>query len=246
MTIIFKYVSVTYINLPSIPFLMYVSTGSEELDTFLSGGYEDDVITTIYGPGGSGKTNLCLLCVINTVKKGKKVIYIDTEASFSARRMKQLDMDYEETLKSISFLRPTSFEEQKAVFSKLKDIVNKDIGLIVVDSIAMLYRLEFGKSQEIYEVNRDLGTQIALLTELARVKKIPVLITNQVYSSFDETDGVRVVGGDIMKYGSKCLLELKKGRANIRLAIIRKHRSMPEGKEFKFEIVEDGIEALED
>lgn len=223
----------------------YASTGCEELDEFLGGGYEDDVITTIYGPGGSGKTNLCLLCTVKMVKSGKKVIYIDTESSFSPRRLKQIDSDYKETIKNVSFLRPISFEEQKQSFEKLKEIVNDDVGLVIVDSIAMLYRLEFGKSQEIYEVNRDLGVQIAYLTELARKKQIPILITNQVYSSFDGTDNVKVVGGDIMKYGSKSLLELKKARNNVRTITIRKHRSLPENKELLFEIVESGIECLD-
>ena len=42
-----------------------IPTGSKILDIMLDGGYEKDVITTIYGPAGSGKTVLCLLCSIN-------------------------------------------------------------------------------------------------------------------------------------------------------------------------------------
>lgn len=221
------------------------STGSEAMDDFLDGGYEKDVITTVYGPGGSGKTNLCLLCLVNVVKSGKKVIYVDTEASFSLSRLKQLDSDFENTMKNVVFLRPTSFSDQKNSFEKLKELVTDKVGLIIVDSIAMLYRLEFGKTQEIYEVNRDLGQQIAFLTETARKNNIPVLVTNQVYSSFDDKEEVKLVGGDIIRYGSKCLIELKKGKRNMRVAIIRKHRSLPEGKEFMFEIVEDGIEAVD-
>ena len=50
----------------------------------------------------------------------------------------------------------------------------------------MLYRLELGKSDDVYEVNRELGKQLCCLAEIARKKKILVLITNQVYSNFDE------------------------------------------------------------
>src|SRR3989339_1589394 len=53
----------------------------------LLGGYEKDIITTIYGPAGSGKTTLCLLCAMNTAREGKKVIYIDTENNFSVERL---------------------------------------------------------------------------------------------------------------------------------------------------------------
>ena len=55
-----------------------ISAGSFDLNKFLFGGYEKDIITTIYGPGGSGKTNFCLLAAVSQAKKGNKVIYIDT------------------------------------------------------------------------------------------------------------------------------------------------------------------------
>jgi hypothetical protein len=43
------------------------------------------------------------------------------------------------------------------------------------------------------------------MTEIARKKKIPVLISNQVYADFEDKDKVNLVGGDLLKYGSKCL-----------------------------------------
>ena len=38
-----------------------ISTGAEFFNNFLEGGYDNDIVTTIYGPSGSGKTNLCLI-----------------------------------------------------------------------------------------------------------------------------------------------------------------------------------------
>ena len=105
----------------------------------------------------------------------------------------------------------------------------------------MLYRLELGKSEDFQEVNRELGRQIGYLTEIARKKNIPVLVTNQVYMDFDEKDKVNIVGGDILKYGSKCLMELQITPDNNRRIILRKHRSIAEQKEILFKIVESGI-----
>ena len=113
--------------------------------------------------------------------------------------------------------------------------------MIVVDTIAMLYRLELGKSEDIQGVNRELGRQISYLTEIARKKNIPVLVTNQVYSDFDDKDKVNIVGGDILKYGSKCLIELQITPNSNRRAILRKHRSIRAEKEIIFKIVEGGI-----
>src|SRR3989338_7152313 len=107
----------------------------------------------------------------------------------------------------------------------------------------MLYRLELGRSEEVYEVNSALGKQIAALVEIARRKKIPVLITTQVYADFDNRDKVKMVGGDLLRYGSKCLLELQ-GLAKCRRIILRKHRSLPEGSEILFKIVHEGVEEM--
>jgi DNA repair protein RadB len=219
-------------------------SGSRILDNMLDGGYESDIITTIYGPAGSGKTNLCILCCINTARI-KKVIYVDTENNFSIERFKQIcsstHQNYAKLLNSITFLRPSSFDEQKKSFEKLKDSINNKVGLIIIDSIAMLYRLEIGKNDDIYEVNRDLGKQLAFLKELASKKLIPVLLTNQVYSDFEHKGKINLVGGDLLRYGSKCLLELQATQSGNRRCIVKKHRAIEAEKEITFKIVEGGI-----
>ena len=227
----------------------YISSGNEVLDR-LCNGIESDVITTIYGPAGSGKTNFCILLSADVVSKGKKVLYIDTDGSFSPERLKQIskgkNLDYTELLENMLFYKPVTFQEQKEVFDKLKNLMTDSLGLIIVDSIAMLYRLEFGKSSdEIYGINRELGRQLSFLSEISRKKRIPILITNQVYSSFDEKDKVNMVGGDILRYGSKCLIEIKPYR-NIRKVRLVRHRSLPQDKEVYFKITQDGVEVVDD
>ena len=222
-----------------------VASGTGVIDTLIEGGYETDVVTTVYGPAGSGKTNIMLLAAIEIAKKGKKVIYIDTEGGFSIARLKQLTSDSKKIMGNILFLKPAKFSEQKKASEKLKSVVNKrEIGLVIVDTIAMLYRLELGKSEDVYNVNRELGKQIAYLTEIARKKNIPILVTNQVYSNFDERDKINMVGGDIIKYGSKCLIELQIVPDNKRRAILKKHRSLAEEREVVFEIRENGLDLV--
>jgi len=217
----------------------FLSSGSAVFDRFLNGGYEKDVITTVYGPAGSGKTLVCLLAAINASRKGK-VIYIDTEGGFSPERLKQLSRDYQRVMENIFFLKPTTFAEQKKNFEKLKNLVSEKIGLIVVDSISMLYRLELKQEDSIHDINRELAQQIAYLTEIARKKNIPVIITNQVYANFDDKNKVNIVGGDVLRYGSKCLIELQITPNNKRRAILRKHRSISE-RDILFEIKQEGI-----
>lgn len=233
-----------------------ISTGSYDINKWLYGGYEREIITMIAGAPGCGKTNFCLLVSCSQAKKGKKVIFVDTEGGFSAERVKQIAGEsYEEILKNIFLLEPTSFEEQKKIFSKLLERVKKEqVGLIVVDGMSMLYRLELGgagKSEEgkneIMDLNREAAKQMRILAEISRKQKIPIIITNQVYSSFlseeQRKNGVEretsIVGGDLFKYWSKCIIELK-GTSGKRKAILLKHRSLPQ-KEISFEIFNEGI-----
>src|SRR3989344_9325956 len=149
--------------------MVKISTGAAFLDQLLEGGYDPDIITTIFGPSGAGKTNLCLLAAVKVAESGKKVLFIDTEGGIAVERIKQIsaDADYENILSKIIFLNPVTFTEQNDIFEKVKSMVTDQIGLIVVDSISMLYRLELGKSEEVYEVNSALGRQIAYLVEIA-------------------------------------------------------------------------------
>ena len=241
-----------------------ISAGNFELNKFLFGGFETDIITTIYGPGGSGKSNLCIIVATSQARKGNKVIFIDTEGGFSTERFKQIHggtyAEIEKDLQNILLLKPTSFTEQEKAFNQMLIHVKKQtISLIIIDSIAMLYRLELGsaitsKDQErISEVNRKLANQLRTLNEIARKQNIPVIVTNQVYSQFEPNryyntpntelqtleKRVSMVGGDLLKYWSKCLIELKNYGGKRKL-ILKKHRSLPE-KELAFEITNTGI-----
>lgn len=221
-----------------------IPSGSGVIDGLLQGGFEKDIITTIYGPAGSGKTNICHLFAVSIVRSGKKLIFIDSEGGFSVERIKQIaPEDFEQILSKIIFLTPHTFEEQKNVFEKLEKLINEDIGAIIVDTISMLYRLEMGKSDDIYKVNRELGFQLAYLTEISRKYKLPVIVSNQVYANFEDRSRTNMVGGDILKYGSKCLIELST-HPKFRVATIRKHRFLPEGRSVGFKIINEGLQEI--
>jgi DNA repair protein RadB len=221
-----------------------VKTGSDALDALLDGGFEPGIISTVYGPSGAGKTNVVLMTAITVASTGKKVIFIDTEGGYSVERLRQLCEDEEKVLGNILFLQPTTYKEQLETISKLPKLVNDKIGLIVIDSIAMLYRLELGARENPMDVNRELGLQLSYLTQIARTRDIPVLVTTQVYSLFDEREKVAVSGGDLIRYGSKCLVELQVLKSGRRRAVIRKHRHLPEEKDVYFEIVNEGLKTV--
>lgn len=224
-----------------------ISAGSYDLNKFLHGGYETDIVTVIYGSSGTGKTNFCLMAAVSQAKKDNKVIYIDTEGGFSTERVKQLvskENNLDSILKNIILLKPTNFEEQKESFKTLLKHLKDQVSLVIVDGMTILYRLDFAEARnnskdnekEMQKINSELVSQIKTLAEISIKKDIPVIITNQVYNWDNES---KMVGGDILKYWSKCHIELENKNSK-RTAIIKKHRSLPE-KSLAFQITNDGL-----
>lgn len=211
------------------------------LDGLLDGGFEKDAITTIYGPAGSGKTNLALLACISVAKK-KKVVYLDTEGGFSPERLAQLVPDAKKVMDNILFFRPTSFEKQGKAFDQVANLMagkqGRSVGLIVVDTIGSLFRLERDESTS-RDFASELGSQVRCLNEISRKLKIPVLVLNQVYTGM--SGDLRMVGHDLMSFSSKCLIELSPGKYGQRTAVLKKHRSLPEDRQARFAIVQEGI-----
>jgi DNA repair protein RadB len=210
------------------------------LDKILGGGLEPDAITNFYGPPGSGKTNVAMCAMLEASEQGKAV-YIDTEGSFSKERFEQIG-GTQDDMKNIFLFEVHDWEEQHKAVQSLEKLVEKEnISIIIIDSLVALYRLHLDESN-FSKVNKQLATQYSILSKIARQKKIPALVTNQVYTKDDK---VELSSRTIARYWSKTLVELRKlEKDNYRVGIIRKHRSVPEGKSVEFKIVQDGIEGV--
>ena len=210
-------------------------SGNEVFDSLLDGGYEKGVVTALYGPAGSGKTTACLMALVQGAMQ-KKAVFIDTEGGFSVERLKLLTPDYEKVLERTLVYSPLDFSRQDKDISNLQHLGDK-IGLVICDTISSLYRAERGEDNA--ELNRELAREVAVLVELARKKNIPVILTSQVYADFEDKTRINLVGGDIIRYSAKCLIELQILN-NKRVAILRKHRYLPD-KSMLFEIQGKGF-----
>ena len=94
------------------------------------------------------------------------------------------------------------------------------------------------------KLNKEMGKQMGILAKIARTYDVCVLLTNQIYSAFDDegNNDIRAVGGTILQYWSKVIIQLEKGEeTNQRIATLRRHRSIAEGKQATFRITSRGI-----
>lgn len=209
----------------------------------LMGGLERKAVTNFYGAPGTGKTNLCMLASLECIKSGGSVVFIDTEGGFSLERLRQLStQDVEEVLKKITISEPSNFREQGRA---VKELENQQPDLVVLDSAVALYRLECaeqsGKRVLMPSASKELSRQLSVLSNLARRKGIPVIITAHTYSNW-ETGNSEVIGGDSLKYWSHALVFLEKtGKTSERKCTLIKHRSLAEGRQVGFVIIDRGI-----
>ena len=215
------------------------------LDDLLDGGFEKGAVTQIFGSPSSGKSNVTLSLAVNIAKSGKKVVYIDTEGGISIDRIKQIaGSHFSNVANNIMVLEPTDFLQQTENLRAIEVWLRKhyeEVDLIVLDSAVALYRVDDMKS---YKLSKELRKQIQLLSNLARKYDIAVIITNQIYAVFDDEEGneVRAVGGDILEYISKVIIKLERGeQTNQRVATLKRHRSLPEGRQVTFSITSNGI-----
>lgn len=158
-----------------------LSTGSKCLDHLLGDGIPRGQITLIYGEPNTGKTTLAIQCAVNSARKGFKAIFIDSDPTFSITRLSQIANFNVSSISPLIFIfRPHSFYEQSILFENLCDYISKDTGLVVVDTINSLYRVELESTEKIFVLNRELNRQLAYLCEVARSHEIVVLIVSQV------------------------------------------------------------------
>lgn len=214
----------------------------EPLDEMLDGGVEGGCLTLIYGEAGTGKTNLCLTLARNVALQGKKTIYVDSEGMSMQRLIQVAGADEEKVLKEVLVSEVHSLDDQDRMIGKAIKLVegNADMGLIVIDSITMFYRL--ASREEERNERRVLAAQSAKLLTLARRTGLPVVATSQVYTDV-ETGAFEALGGNVLHHNAKTIIRVERLGPGKRRAVLMKHRHLAEGRTAVFYLTENGVEA---
>jgi len=203
-----------------------ITTGCDPLDKLLEGGFPADGISLVYGEAETGKSALAVQCAVNCARMGYKSLFIDSDGTFSPKRLSQIAYyDYEEISPSIILMKPTTFQEQVVAIDHLDEYITKKFGLIVVDTITSLYRVELGSPKETFALNRELNRQVALLAQIAKTHKVAVLITSQVRSVFLEEHVImEPVATRVLKFWSDVVLNLKQtGQTRVIKVLLEKY-----------------------
>jgi DNA repair protein RadB len=125
------------------------SSGNAAMDQLLGGGLEVRTITQFYGEPASGKSTLCMIAAVTSLRAGQTVVFIDSEG-FSIERFRQIaGTDTEKIADRLFLFEPIDFEQQGSMIAEAEKIlkVHKP-GLLVMDSATALYRNDLERGRD--------------------------------------------------------------------------------------------------
>ncbi|WXG45720.1 MAG: DNA repair and recombination protein RadA [Candidatus Atabeyarchaeum deiterrae] len=230
-----------------------IITSSKNLDTLLGGGVETQSITEAYGEYRTGKTQIAHQLSVNIqlpVEKGgleAGALYVDCEGTFRPERIYQMalgqKLDPTKVLKNIIIARAYNSDHQVLLVHQSEEFVEeKNIRLIVVDSIVGHFRAEYIGRERLAERQQKLNRHLHELQRLADIHGVAVFVTNQVMAKPDVFfgDPTQPVGGHVLAHVPQTRLYLRRSKGNIRICRLVDSSYLPEG-EAVFVITEEGI-----
>lgn len=237
--------------------MIKIPTGCKAFDKIIGGGIEPCSITEFYGAYTTGKTQMSMQLAFNTVLPvklgglGGYVVYIDSEGSFRPERITQMANEREVEPRIILDKILIGRAHNSDIQMKLVDDVlglaeEKDIKLVIVDSLTSAFRAEYIGKGALIERQQKLNQHMRQLSKVADLLGIAVVVTNQVSAVIDGFENTVIpVGGNIIAHGSTHRIHFKKSpkRPQIRIANLVASPSYPDDSA-AFEITQAGIQDI--
>lgn len=211
-------------------------TGSKNLDDILRGGYCVGEVTELAGAYRTGKTQACLTALATVFLPEDEgglndgdvyAVLIDAEHTFSPRRMEPIfqrfDIDPRWALDRILVGKPKNSHHQlKMIENLVKVVKNRNIKLVIVDSLTKLPRADFSGRGELYERQRMILSMVEKLRRIAEAYSLVALVTNQVVAVPDASpysklvDKEKPIGGHVLAHTVDTRLYLSFVKEDIR------------------------------
>jgi len=188
----------------------------------LRGGFTVGEITVVYGEAGTGKTTLAMQTAIEAARRGSKVLYLDTEHSFTHQRFSQLAGEGADAVsEQILLFFPDTFSAQTSLVENIENYLTPSTRLLVADTITALYRVGLGSAEHTFGLNRELNRQLAYLSTVAVRHKLVILLTSQVHARLDFPFGrIEPVARRTLSHWPRTIIRLRNTSEHSRKEII--------------------------
>lgn len=185
------------------------------LDHILKGGIELGTSIQFLAESGVGKSTLALQIAKNLCEDGKKVVYVDTEASITKELL--------ETTGVKEFINDTFFYIKESTFDNVEKYLDMylntdEISLVIVDSLAGLINKCFTDLNKGVSIttnatlygSRPLTLFMNKYKALASSKRFGLILINQYRNRVDTIKGtvLKEFGGKNVKYNSDVILKI--------------------------------------
>ncbi len=233
-----------------------ITTFSQNLDEIFDGGIPVGSMVEFSGSFGTGKTQLSLqLCLTVQFPEelggiGKNAYFIDAEGTFSAKRLLEMasapDLPVDggkSLLNNVYRTRALNAEHLiDLVQNAGKMIKEKDIGILIVDSVASHFRAEFLGKETLPQRQQLLMKLANYLQRLAENFNVAVVVTNQILANPDAiiAGSTEPALGFAWGHRPTHRVFLRKARGNMRVARIFDSPYLPDA-EAMFYITSRGI-----
>lgn len=158
--------------------------------------------------------------LVNVGGLGKKAIWIDSEGTFSKKRIIEIAVsmgyDPDVALDNIIVANAHNSVEQQMILDEASQLIEKEnIGLVVIDSTTGLFRAEYLGRGTLSERQGKISRFVNRASSIARTKKVAFILTNQVMSSPGVMygDPTRPIGGNIVAHNSTYRIYFRKSGA---------------------------------
>ena len=231
-----------------------ISTGSEEFNKLLGGGFETGAIVECFGEFGSGKSQIAHILAVTCQldDPDSHAVFIDTENTFRPERIKELaegvGLDPEKVLKNIMVARAYNSDHQMLLADKVGDLITKEgkrVRTVIVDSLTAHFRAEYIGRGTLAERQQKLNKHMHTLSKIADMYNVCVYVTNQVQVDPAQFfgDPTKAVGGHIVAHASTFRIYLRKGKKGSRVAKLIDAPNLPDG-EAAFMVTTEGLQDL--
>lgn len=186
-----------------------ISTGIFSLDKAIGGGLPLRKIMTIAGEFSSGKTTVALLTAREFQKKGKKVVYIDTDNGLDLEWAGKLGVN----VKEMTICQPDYIEQVSDTIETL--LMTDEVGLIIFDSVANTptkKELDATCEQDSYGgIGKAMARMMRKITKRLNHTSCSVVIVNQLRDKIGAMFGATeyMPGGRALKFQSDIVVWLK-------------------------------------
>ncbi|MEH0019358.1 MAG: circadian clock protein KaiC [Desulfobacter sp.] len=223
------------------PLGAFVSSGLEELDDVLGGGYRRASSVLIAGATGTGKTSMAATFAREVCGKGETLLYISFEESRQAMMSNMLSpgIDLQPAYESGSFRYisglPEAMGAEEHLLRAFKEIETYQPDHIVVDAISACKRMGSEKAAFDYVVR---------LLNLAKERGITCLLLNQTVeaSSIQERSGIEI--SSIIDAALSLHMTEETGEINRTLICLKSRGSKHSNQYREYLITDAGVELM--